>query len=410
MEVFLDRFDTDYLNKLVSLLDVDNLIATASYEPSRPGRPTHSKKCISVEFCGLAANTLLGNDIGRVSLEPGVPELRAKVSEAFKKLTKPETLKRLDSKNIYLRLKFCFNYIYSDFPACLIKAENTENWKYTGVGNFYDFHFSEPITQNELEASQIYASQKESLRKIYAIIVDSPELIRKDNSYEMHQLQVRFSVIPSTLCILKINNIISTDSYIYSQMPEDYGSLSLTYPVTLIHSNDVKQFESIRNHFNYLWRHDLTLYCGDATDFSLINLAGIKTIRKPNEIKWHDKEARIRKDLMHQQGKNVKIDEKAIKKWNSGVSKKFALCTTKVELSKNGYNKFHSFLNLNNKLILLFIILTLCYFVGTILLKNLWMEQLLHWMVDHSLFSILLACVSIIAFQIEHVGKLFKKN
>lgn len=410
MEIYLDRFDLDYLSRLVSLLDLENLIDTAYYEPSKPGRTPHSKKCISLEFCGLAANTLLGNDIGRVSLDHGVPELRARVSEAFKKIIKPETLKRLDSLNIYLRIKFCFNYIYSDFPACLIKAENTENWKYTGVGVFYDFHYSEKITQKELESSQIYASQMESLRKIYSIMVESPELIRKEDPYEMHQLQVRFSVIPSTLCILKINNIISTDSYIYSQMPDDFGSLSLTYPVTLINSNDIKQFESIHNHFNYLWRHDLTLYCGDATEFSLTNLTGIKTIRKPHEVKWQDKEARIRKDIMRQQGKNVKIDEKAIKKWEGGVRKKFALCTTKVELSQNGYNKAFSFFKSNLKLILLFIILTLGYFIGTILLRDLSMEQLLHWLVDHSLFSILLACVSIIAFQIEHVGKLFKKN
>lgn len=340
MKTFPDRFSKEYLKFLQTQLSLENLIATADFEPYDDVTRKKSKKCITINFCGLAANTLLGNAIGRGCEEnKDILLLKNSIAQSFKDLFNEGNLAILDKNNLYLRIRFCFSYLYSDFPVCLIKAANDDNWKYIGEGMKYDFYYNQPITKVLLEKSRIYKDQQESLQTIANIIKDNPNIdnLMNPNLIERekvkHQLQIRFSVIPSPICVLVINNIICCDSYLYAMFPKKHEGLSLRYPISILYNTDDKQqFDSVSKHFKYLWRHDLTLFCGDGTEFDGKNYDKLSSIRDPNKIVWTDKETRIRRSKLRN-SENLPTDNEKIEKWEKNLSEKFRLFTSKVILA-----------------------------------------------------------------------------
>ena len=408
--IYSDRFTKEYLKFLLEQLRIENLIETADYEPYDEDIRKKNKKCININFCGLAANTLLGNNIEGAVNANEVAELRSKISKSFLKLFEKETLQKFDSLNLYLRIRFCFSYLYSDFPVCLMKAENPANWKYTGEGIKYDFHYTNPITEKDLKKSDIYTSQIGSLGKLYTIISNNPELVKRDGIKEKHMIQIRFTVIPSPICILTINNVICSEPYLYAMMPNKEKGRSLHYPVSVVSKENKLQYRSIYKHFNYLWRQDLTLFCGDGTEFTDDNFEGLQIIRRPQDIDWHDKETRIRKSQNRNLGEHFVFDEAFIRKWKKKLTRKLSLSTSKVVSEEYASNK-NLFQKIKSKalaILLTILFFTIIFFVYSLFFDKRSFDDTIEWLKDHLLYSILTSIALIIVLIFEDLVQAFK--
>jgi hypothetical protein len=341
--VFLDRFDKHYLEYLLTRLDSKNLTRTALLKDKTIGSGKNKKtynKCISIDFCGIAAGTVLGIGLEWDELGDNI-HLRKKIRDAFRLVVDRDTLIRLNKRGYYLKVRFCFSYLYSDYPICLIKAEDKDPWKIFGDNAGSSFKPSYPVTQSQFENSNIYHSQKEALRKIFEIIDKNEDLIILGGSEKKaNTIQVRFNCIPSPICVLIINDKVAfCDPYMYAKF-EDVPHLSLNCPVNVITEKNKVALESIRKHFNYLWRHDLTLFCGDATSFEPDNMEGLSVLTTPEQVltdkkfNWAHKEKRIiekKRDIAKKQHKKFVVDRKEIKKWRDNLDRKFELCTKKLE-------------------------------------------------------------------------------
>lgn len=337
IETFSDRFNPAYLDQLLIALDPENLIKGKHKENG------DDKKldCIEINFCGHAASTLFGSPYGRTAIsEESKGKLKA-IKDAFLHLFKPETLAYFDGERIYLRVRICFGYPYSDFPVCLMKAEDSENWEHI-TANAYDFHTNKRLKESELKDSEIFKSQVHALEQISTLIDDNPSLLER--APNKHSIQIRFSVIPSPLCLLIINQRAYCDSYLYAIIT-DTGSVkspqefSLRYPVSIIPKDSAseKQFWSVETHFKYLWKHDLTLFCEDATYFEKAkkNYKELMQIRTPCDVKWTDKENRIRQhyEKFRYRNHNWIFPESDFQEWIQNVQFKFKLTTSKVILN-----------------------------------------------------------------------------
>jgi hypothetical protein len=339
--VYKHRFDPAYLELLAEKLYLPNLIASAVYEPKEI-KDVEYKRCIKIDFCGLAANTLLATNLDDV--DPATVEARKKIYRRFLELFNRKNLvmlNRLKEKDrIYVKVRFCFSYLYSDYPICLMKAEQPEVWDNLTDNPVNSFYLNPPLSSGEFEGSSIHLSQKESLRKIYKIIAANKDLIILGGlEKKVNTVQVRFSPLPSPLCTLFINNEAFCDPYLYAKK-KDKEQLSFKYPVHIFHAKrDRENFSEIQRHFHYLWRHDLTLFCGDATEFTPDNPAGLNTLRPPYDkqgnyiITWEHKIKRItekQKEIAKKKKRKFKPDQEAIDRWKANVDRKLQLCTRKI--------------------------------------------------------------------------------
>ncbi len=352
-QIFPDRFDPNYLQFLLSKLDPTLLVRTAvpliKEIEQKNGKEITLEKCIQIDFCGFASNTLLGNPFGRgsgLNDKKKIGEvgwLRSEIQKAFEKVFSRDFLEYINKKkSTYLKVRFCFAYLHSDFPVCLMKAEQQKQWKDTDGKRPYNFEVSLPLNRNEFNNSKITQSQKASLSKIIEIIKGNEDLIiiggkeKKKNT-----VQVRFSIIPSPLCTLIVNNFAFCGPYLYSKIDDD-PSLSVHYPISVLEKKrDMLQFESVARNFEYIWRHDLTLFCSDATDFTPNKPEGLININEPFDadqklqIKWDHKQSRILEKIKNDKKKNRGIvydsSQKQIEKWRNNLNRKLVLNTQKIE-------------------------------------------------------------------------------
>src|SRR5437868_11769287 len=155
-EIYKDRFDIKYLQEVSRQLELDELKANALVEDKRDGGG-RTINCISINYCGIASNTLLGNTTFGVGAtdDPDVSYWKTVVSARFKHLLEPSTLNALMRDEFYLKIRFCLAYVYSDFPICLVKAEEIENWQHIRDGTKYDYYCTPPITEQQLKTRSI---------------------------------------------------------------------------------------------------------------------------------------------------------------------------------------------------------------------------------------------------------------
>ena len=340
---FKNRFAKEYLAYLIEKLSLRNLINTAITAPKTINGKTY-QKCIKIDYCGIAANTLLATNLARPEIAGDTFDLRVKIFKKFIELCNSDNLRSLNENKkeggIYLKVRFCFSYLYSDYPICLMKAEQKGVWENLTDNPINNFYINPPLSRDEFEGSGIYLSQKESLRKIVDIITDNHDLIiLGDVEKKANTIQVRFSPLPSSLCTLFINDEAFFDPYIYAKF-QNNPQLSCEYPINVLNARTNKiGFENIEKNFNYLWKHDLTLFCGDATNFTPRNKSGLTVLRPPYDdngsliIKWEHKKKRIlekQKEILR--GKNIKfeIDNDLIEKWETNLDNKFRVCTRKI--------------------------------------------------------------------------------
>ncbi len=345
LETYSDRFNPVYLRKLLTALQPENLIKTRHFERTKLDGQTRTKECIEINFCGNAANALFGRkSFGRAALSDESKLLLIEINDAFIKLFDNKTLKYFDGQGkngTYLKVRICLGYPYSDFPVCLMKAEDPTNWDH--VSNpLYNFHTNKRLEEIEMEGSAISESQKHTLEAIATLIRNNNRLL--DRLPETHSIQIRFSVIPSPLCLLIINNKAYCDSYLYAITKNNYKDkrkeFSLRYPVSIIRNDETsdKQFESVQMHFDYLWKHDLTLFCEDGTFFNREegNYEMLAKIRNPCDVKWTDKKKRIMSDYeaakhpLHKD--HIFFNKNQFEIWIKNVEMKFPLSTDKIKL------------------------------------------------------------------------------
>jgi len=407
LSTYADRFDPDYLRFLAERFDINTLKANAYEENRKDGHGT--VKCIEVKYCGIAANTLLGNDTASrgKTMNSAVSAAKTHVARNFKDLFTKKNLDELKQQGYYLKVRFCFSYVYSDLPVSLIKAEESKNWEYIKDGTRYDYHYSKPINESELKKWSIYQSQQESLRLIMEILRSAYSnghdlaTLEKQN----HSIHVRFTCIPSPLSMLILNNLCLCDSYLYGKLAIKDNmetTCSLHHPVSVItkvENMENEQFESIINHYKYLWRDDLTLFCGDATKFSFIEnekggkknrtyyFEGLTEIIPPNKIKWNDKISRIRESKRRHKAKNRNIIE--ILFWKRKLTDKFRLYTNKVVPD----SIFHSFFTNFKRNLLFWGLATLLAFLGffiySLTVTKVKSEHLLELCKEHTVFEII---------------------
>jgi hypothetical protein len=324
LELFPSRFHEQYLdylkikfedlnalkNSAISFTDLGRALKEIKYSEYGYIKKKTFSRSLNIEFSGIAASIILGvhkytDDNRKVKKE------MEGVMSAFKNFVNNKKFieDELNAHGICLKIRFLFPYFYSHFAFSLVKAELEkmriviDKQNQLVKGN-YDFEVEPPLTQKQLENSMAYNSQRHSLIEIAKILKNNPDIYQINSPSEaINTLQVRFTPLPLPLCNLMVNNEAFCDSYMYSQRSE-YLPLSPYFPLVHVthkkskHSSE--SFPIIKNNFDYVWHHPLTMFCDDATDFTNENIDGLLSMRTPDYIlnmpdndRWKHKKSRI---------------------------------------------------------------------------------------------------------------------
>ena len=322
---FSDRNHPTYLDLLSSKLDLDYLIDTAI--------PVNEKshqfeKIIRIDFSGIAGTTILMNKRNDIKTK----EVNQKFLALF------ENLKLLEEKKIRLKTRFLFTYLYSDFAFALIEAERTpfratmEN-PINENRNFKLFS----LTKEDFVASSIYQNQKRALLKLEDIYNKFYRLTGRTDI-----LNLRFSCLPLNFCNLTINNDTFIDPYSFAKQDE---MSSLAFETPLIHiseQNNKMSFNTIQDHFRYMWIHPTTLFFEDATnsEFNINSgnhLEGLSDFKEPSEILFEKKTQKYKDNFKDN------ISEEELNRWKFKVERMFSSMTRKIEVSPDSETIFIGF-------------------------------------------------------------------
>ena len=325
--LFEDRFDPKYHEHLFNLLSDPDELCKYAIAPgkTRTYADGKFKKGIQIDFCGLAATTLLGVNIHG---EEESPE-KKKISEKFHELLSVDSTERLAEKGFYLKIRFIFSYVYSSFAKSLIDAEASLS-RPRGKDRqiVYNFDIQSKLSEELIRDSTLYRSQVSSLEKIASIIERNRILVMTRPERNDHTIQVRFSTIAMPFCLMIVNNRAYSDSYLYAQEEGGKGihNLFYHYPIQVFDVNDPfqsKYYSYLTNHFDYQWNNEVTLLCKDTTGFNDDkDYQGLSKIRRPTELVFAQKEARI-KDYM--EGHKMPVDEAAIPVWRANLIDKLSV-------------------------------------------------------------------------------------
>lgn len=339
-KLYLDRQDEGYQKMIADLLSYESL-RTQAIEEKGDGYD----KLVKIKFCGLSSLTLLGGaDFHNAP--------RNKATLAFKALIKNENniIKNLNDEKIGIEIKFLFAHPYSDFVYDLVQAELSEQ---TGISMTcvhnnirfkHSFSISNKLTYSDLKQSPTYLHLTNSL---YNLQVNAQQHLfnletKEEKQKNPNRLIVKFTPLSILSCLLKINNNIFIDPYVYAKEFKDTKILSLKSPVTRIidsaqsYENDINyklihdHYCSIISHFRYLWEHPLTLYCKDATRYKKGN-GGLSDILEPNQISFHHKSLRIKNRIKDKED----VNDAEIDLWKQYCKKDFLQYTSKFTKYNN---------------------------------------------------------------------------
>lgn len=290
MKYFLNRQDPSYIEHLIEALDTASLIKSA-VNATTPKNGLN--RCIHIDFCGISGSTLL------------IEKKSALVVPAFEQIF--NNIETLNKNGVYLKVRFIFPYLYSDFSFSLIAAELTPN-RATIKDPKYIPRFNDgiQITTSEYHASSAYINQYAALCHIESLI-NKNSLKDRDN---VNSLQVRFATIPLNLCTLIINEECFSDPYLYSRKSRDITGLANKYPILhLEKGRNEFEFNCVVDDFRYLWNHPQTLYYNDVIDYGQ---DGRPKIKEPEKIEFTNKSNRI-EDLEKMSGGTLTAKEDIIK-------------------------------------------------------------------------------------------------
>lgn len=324
---FTGRLDPAYLKTLKSILqDIDGLCASATGKSKKIKDATGNfKKGIEIYFCGLTAFSLLGNvENGNIKDD----EFK-ETALLFRKLLSLEMTSYLNNeRNIYLKVRFVFPYVYSTFFYSLIDAQVSGTRPLIkNTRPKYTFQPNPIMSIEEIMNSSAFRVQKSFLSSLVKIVKSNPQLVISRSAVDNNTLQIRFSPTAMPLCLLIINDTAFADPFLYAQKFDSTGPNQqyYHYPVLSFKKNDKlgkEHFSFLSNHFDFTWYNELSILCMDGSEFDLNhNCDGLQIARKPNEVKWDQKEQRI-KDYMDYE--KIPFSKTEIIFWRRNVELKFS--------------------------------------------------------------------------------------
>jgi hypothetical protein len=297
MDTF-DRFNKEYKKEISTLLSIDNLVKTAVQDGDN--------KEIKIDFCGLAALTLLGG------YEPSHGSFDNPAKDSFIKLINDNanTILELNKNNIKIKIRFLFAYPYSDFSHDLLEAELSSQDEISisciKKNNNNPPHFPFPpkqLTYDSITDSSINKDLRESLKRLQANINNN---IFNTGKGCPNKIIVKFTPINLLFCLLRINDKYFIDSYAYAKYTTKTDRLCfqspisrITNPQEVIVEEDEIEYEHsclLTSHFKYIWHHPLTLYCTDASEYKKGVRQTLSKILEPENVFYNRKAERLKLD------------------------------------------------------------------------------------------------------------------
>lgn len=352
LRVYPDRTTKAYLLKVAYLLTDKSLISTAKLleEGDRDDQQLLKLGYLSkatIYFSGLAGLTLFGS-----SERFNEKEICAK---AFETLLNTG-VKRLNVAKVALQIKLLFAYPFSNFMYDMLYLEiNDQHYLSAecmkGPNKYeHNFEVDSRLTIDEVTSqSPTYDHLRNTLRKLQRAI-DLKEKIwnvpKTDKcAGSPNNLIVKFCPINLLCCMLRINNVILSDPYIYSKKTPTENEMSLLTPITWLEiptqsketkkdKDNVYQFCSFLSHFKYLWEHPLTLYSTDATMYKPGN-KDLHRILKPYEISYYAKAKRILRK-MADNGQAIEANHAHADNWKQFMKNELLLNCSKVLANSEG--------------------------------------------------------------------------
>jgi hypothetical protein len=311
MKTFHSRKSEDYLARLRDLLSYDTLIENAiTLNNPKNIRGKSYDKFVKIDYVGVSASTLLdgSNILGD-----------ANVYNEFKDLLLRSD--KLHSKNIFVKVRFLFDYQYSVATYSRIQAE-TSFLRASMSEPIYsrDFELSEQLDEYVFNGSFSVTTQQANLRHLQNIERELHFTHGWNSKDNPSSITLRFTPISSGFCGLFINNTLFCDAYLLAKARREDNKLFFNTPLIEIDKNnesDKEAFEAFEDHFRYLWELDVTLDCEDATFYQRDAISSLGKLRSPQNVDFENKAERI--CLI----RGICDDDKAITGWKKQISKKF---------------------------------------------------------------------------------------
>ncbi|MFT3796213.1 hypothetical protein [Flavobacterium sp.] len=282
------------------------------------------KHTLHIDFIGLAASTfLIGNEAAKLKY-PNT------VKDAFKSICKENFTDALKDNQVSLRIRFIFPYLYSNFSFGLMECMKSKK----GGGSIknrktsYNFDVEEGLDKTNYKNSRLWMKEIEALEKIEEIIAQNKSLVVTEHNKASHTLQVRFTTLPINMCTVMIGNLSYNDPYLFTKQKEQFKDGHFFFPVieTSMEGRASSLHVNIAKSFDYYWANELTLFCGDSTDFKPITGENKLTIiKKPQEVLDTHFMRRIERTMHHikKAGEPINIESEQIAPWLANLKERF---------------------------------------------------------------------------------------
>lgn len=324
MNFFYHTRSDEYVKLLRSKLSIENLIATAiPLERNYKGR-RYTKRC-RIDYCGVTAASLLGDGGGELAIE-----------ELFKNVD------QLNQVGVSVKIRLLFSYPYSAYFFSMIQAESAYYAPTLAEPeNKPDYLNPERINDVRFKNSNIRIKQCNSLRRLESYILRYGWNVGRNRE---NNIVVRFTPFGPNVCSLIINDDCFFDAYHFTKESNKLNRLSLNGPVLHVEntreyhnkklppkeSEDNSIFEKNRINFLYLWRHELTMDCEDATHFKSLGTepGKLSEIKTPMEIEYNAKARRLANTRKKEQPSidwDVKFND-----WKIGAKYRLNVYTTET--------------------------------------------------------------------------------
>ena len=314
---FENRFDKNYrdliINKL-SLTHKDSLLHSAIPIKEEVINDIKYNKVINIDFLGISSSLFFDKG-GNYNT------LNQNTSKAFDNF-----LLKLDEVNklgIKVRLRLLLVYPYSDYAFTRIQAECDYNRSSITEKKFNrNFDLAEEVDEDTFIGSTYYQNQVDCLLRIQTHLKTN-KFLNKDDS---NKIKIRFTPLGTSLCVLRLNNDFYYDSYVFSKNKKDEKKLLVGFPLININlESNEKDFQSLEDHFRYIWTLDSTLYCEDATFFDSKKIKGLNKIKKPEQIGFDAKADRLNA-IMKKKNEELKTEDEILE-WKFKLNHKIKTST-----------------------------------------------------------------------------------
>jgi hypothetical protein len=285
---FLNSRSEHYIWDVSSKFDITKAEETAILlDKPRNFRGKEYNKFIRIDFLGVAATTLFD----------GAQALHSK--NVYKELR--NILSQIDELNksgIFVKIRLLLEYPYSTSAFSRIRAETC-----TQRASMNDPHFTpnfedpqERLDEEEYQKSFLMIAQQSVLQSIQFLEQNLRSNGIWNGTDNPNSITVRFTPINPEVCCLFMNNDLYYDVLLYSKLERQHNSFTNNSPVIKLCKDNPQEkdsFISFEDHFRYLWNHNTTLDCEDATKFQQDVPKSLSKLKKPNNIKFDNKLKRL---------------------------------------------------------------------------------------------------------------------